>query len=103
MFFTRFGYQVWGRGGGPPKGLLHNLLMQLFTSDSSKMEVFQTCFYDIVITYNDHSRYLKHVLGRIILSFPYFVYALLGVDSLRGGPGPSLRTPRFFFLVKDSP
>ena len=48
MLFTRFGY--WVRGGGSPKGLVHNLLMQFFTPDSSKMEVFETCFSDIVTT-----------------------------------------------------
>ena len=35
---------------GSPKGLIHNLLMQFFTLGSSKIEVFETCFYDIVIT-----------------------------------------------------
>ena len=49
VFFTLFGYQV-GGGGGAPKGRVHNLLMQFFTPDSSKMEVFETCFCDIVIT-----------------------------------------------------
>ena len=47
MFFTLFGYWV---GGGSPKGLVHNLLMQLSTLDSSKIEVFKTCFFDIVIS-----------------------------------------------------
>ena len=37
-------------GGGAPKGLGHNLLMQFFTLGSSKIEVFETCFFDIVIT-----------------------------------------------------
>ena len=50
MFFSPFGYYVRGGGGGPPKGLVHNLLLQFFTPDSSKMEVFETCFCDIVIT-----------------------------------------------------
>ena len=50
MFFTLFGYQVRGGGGGAPKGLVHNLLMQFFTPDSSKIEVFETCFFDIVTT-----------------------------------------------------
>ena len=49
VFFTLFGYQV-GGGGGAPKGRVHNLLMQFFTPESSKMEVFETCFCDIVIT-----------------------------------------------------
>ena len=49
VFFALFGYQV-GGGGGAPKGRVHNLLMQFFTPDSSKMEVFETCFFDTVIT-----------------------------------------------------
>ena len=48
MFFTLFGNQV--GGGGSPRGLVPNLLMQFFTPDSSKIEVFETCFCDIVIT-----------------------------------------------------
>ena len=48
MFLTLFGY--WVGGGGPPKGSVHDLLMQFFTLDSSKIEVFETCFYGIVIT-----------------------------------------------------
>ena len=48
VFFTLFGYRV--PGGGSPKGLVHNLLMQLFTPGSSKIEVFETCFFDIVTT-----------------------------------------------------
>ena len=45
-----FRSRVGGGRGGLSKGLVHNLLMQLFTLDSSKMEVFENCFYDIVIT-----------------------------------------------------
>ena len=51
MVFILFGY--WphgGGGGGSPKELVHNLLMQFFTSGSSKIKVFETCFFDIVIT-----------------------------------------------------
>ena len=49
MFFTLFGY--WAGGGGvSPKVWVHNLLMQFFTLGSSKIEVFETYFYDIVIT-----------------------------------------------------
>ena len=52
VFFILFGYHVRGGGGGEgaPKGLVHNLLMQFFTPGSSKIEVFKTGFYDIVIT-----------------------------------------------------
>ena len=36
-------------GGGGPKGWVHNLLMPFFTLGSSKIEVFETYFYDIAI------------------------------------------------------
>ena len=52
----------------------HNLLMQFFTPDSSKIEVFETCFFDIVTTQYDHPRYVKHVLGCIYVFFTPFVY-----------------------------
>ena len=51
MFFTLFGY--WphrGGGGGAPKRLVHNLLMQFFNLGSSKFEVFETYFFDTMIT-----------------------------------------------------
>ena len=51
MFFVLFGYYVPGGGGGSPKGLVHNLPMQFFTLGSSKIEVFETCFFDIVTTH----------------------------------------------------
>ena len=48
MFITLFGH--WVQGGGGQTGLVHNLLMQFFTLGGSKIEVFETYFYDIVIT-----------------------------------------------------
>ena len=54
-----------GGGGGSLKGFLHNLLMQFFTLDSSKIEVLETCFFNVVVTQNDHPRFVKHVSGRI--------------------------------------
>ena len=33
-----------GGGGGSPKGWVHNLLVQIFSLGSSKMEVFETFF-----------------------------------------------------------
>ena len=62
---------------------MHNLLMQFFTPDSSKIEVFETCFYDIVTTRNDHPSYGKHVLGRI-----YVFFTLFG-NQVGGGGGGS--------------
>ena len=43
MFFTLFGYCSMG-GGGSPKGLVNNPLMQFFTSGTSKIEVFGIFF-----------------------------------------------------------
>ena len=55
--------------------------MQFFILDSSKIEVFETCFYDIVTVQYDHPRYIKHVLGRIYMFCTLFGY------YLRGGGG----------------
>ena len=70
MFFTQSGY--WPHGGGFPKRLVHNLLMQFFTLGSSKIEVFETCFFEAVTTCNDHRRYVKHILRRICLCLTQF-------------------------------
>ena len=80
MFFTLF--RVLGWGGGSPKGRVHNLLMQFLTPDSSKIEVFETYFFDIVTTQYDHPSYGKHVLGRI-----YVFFTLFGYQVGRGGRG----------------
>ena len=57
---------------GEGKGLVHNVLVQFFILGSSKIEVFVTCFFDIVTTQNDHPSYVKHVLGRIYVFFTLF-------------------------------
>ena len=80
VFLTLFGIR--SGGGGAPKRLVQYLLMQVFTPGSSKIEVFETCFFDIVTTQNDHPRYVKHVLGRICMFFTLF-----GIRSGGGGGG----------------
>ena len=51
VFFTYLGIRSGGGGGGgAPRGLVHNLLLQFVTVHSCKIEVFETCFCDIVIT-----------------------------------------------------
>ena len=67
-----------GRVNGP----VHNLLMQLFTLGSSKIDVFETWFFHIVTTQNDHPSYAKHVLGRIYVFFTLFGYQVGGGGSL---------------------
>ena len=63
---------------GPLNGEVHNLLMQFFTPGSSKIKVFETRFFDIVATQNDHPSYAKHVLGRIYVFFTLFGYQVGG-------------------------
>ena len=63
---------------GLVNGEVHNLLMQLFNPGSSKIEFFETCFFDIVTTQNDHPSYVKHVLGRIYVFFTLFGYQVGG-------------------------
>ena len=61
--------------------------MQFFTPGSSKIEVFKTCFFDIVTTQNDHPRYVKHVLGRIYVFFTLFGYPVGGGGGGSQGTG----------------
>ena len=64
--------------------MVHNLFMQFFTLGSSKIEVFETCFSDIVTTQNDHPSYVKHVLGRIYVFLTLFGYQVRGGGSPKG-------------------
>ena len=57
---------------GLVNGPVHNLLVQFFTLGSSKIEVFETFFFDVVTTQNDHPSYVKHVSGRIYVVFTLF-------------------------------
>ena len=63
-----------GGGGGLPRDGYTTCLCIFFTLGSSKIEVFESCFYDIVTTGYDHARYVKHVLGRICVFFTLFGY-----------------------------
>ena len=69
---------------GLVNGPVHNLLMQFFTLDSSKIEVFETCFFDVVTTQNDHPRYVKHALGCICVFFILFGYEIRGGGVSQG-------------------
>ena len=50
MCFSPYLSLTSGGGGGSPKGLVHNLLMEFFTPGSSKIEVFEPYIFDIVTT-----------------------------------------------------
>ena len=69
---------------GLVNGEVHNLLMQFFIADRSKIEVFETCFFDIVTTQNDHPRYVNHVLGFIYVFSTLFGYWVGGGGSSQG-------------------
>ena len=73
-----------GGGGGARKGLVHNLLMQIFTLDSSKMEVFETYLFHIVITLNYRPSYVKQFLGRIYMFWTLFGYWVGGGGVSQG-------------------
>ena len=51
---------------------MYHPLLQLSTLGSSKIEDSETYFFDIVTTQYDYPRYVKHVLGRIHVSFTLF-------------------------------
>ena len=81
MFFSLFGYWV---GGGSSQGVGTQPAGAVFHPGQLKVEVFGTCFSDIVTTQNDHPRYVKHVLGCIYVVFSLFGYWV-------GGGGPPKR------------
>ena len=74
---------VWGGGGGGlPRGLGRNLLMQFSRLNSSKMEISETDFFDTLTIQNDQISHVKHVLA------PFYVFfTLLGVGGGGGSQG----------------
>ena len=60
--------------GGGSQGIGTQRAYAAFHPGQLKNEVFKAGFYDILITENDHPRYVKHVLGRIYVYFTLFGY-----------------------------
>ena len=77
VFFTLFG--CWGAF---PRGLGHNVLMQLSSLGSSKMEISKTDFFDTMTIQNDEISYVQHVLAPL-----YVFFTLFGCWRRRGGGG----------------
>ena len=76
VFFTLFGY--WGGGGGGlPRGLGRNLLMQFSRLSSSKMAISESDFFDTLTVQNDQICYVKHVLAPFYVFFRLLVVSLL--------------------------
>ena len=73
---------------GVPSGLGHNLLMQFSSLGSSKMEISETDFFDILIIQNDQISYVKHVLAPLDVFFTLFgCFFLGGGGGCQGGWG----------------
>ena len=70
---------------GLVNGPVHTLLLQFLTLNSSKIECFETYFFYIVITENDHPRYVKRVLGRIHVFFTLFGYWVRAGEGVPNG------------------
>ena len=83
VFFTLFG--CWGGGGGLPRGLGHNLLMQFSSLGSSKMEISETDLFDTLTIQKDQISYVKHVLAPLYVFFTLF--------GCRGGGGGAPQGP----------
>ena len=68
-----------GGGGGVPKGPVQNLLAYAVLHPwHLKIEVSETCFFDIMTTQNDHPTYVKHVSSSIYVIFTSFGYWVQG-------------------------
>ena len=70
VFFTLFG--CGGGGGGLPRGLGHNLLMQFSRLGSSTMEISEADFFDTLTIQNDQISYVKHVVAPLYVFFTLF-------------------------------
>ena len=92
VFFTLFGCLG---GGGLPRGLGHNLLMQFSSLGSLKMEISEPDFFDTLTIQNDQICYVKHVLAPLYVFFTLFgcVWVWLG------GGGGSLPFPSLYPLL----
>ena len=69
VFFTLFG--CWG-GGGLPRGLGRNLLMQFSRLNGSKMGISETDFFDTLTIQNAQISHSKHVLAPFYVFFTLF-------------------------------
>ena len=88
VFFTPFG--CWGGGGGLPRGIGHNLLMQFSRLSGSKMEISETDFFDTLTIQKDEISYVKHVLAPL-----YVFFTLSGCWGGGGAPKGSRAQPAY--------
>ena len=82
-------------GGGVPRGLGHNLLMQFSSLCSSKMAISETDLFYILTIHNDQISYIKHVLDP-----GHVLFTLFG--CLDGGKGLGHNRLMHFFTLGSS-
>ena len=70
-------------------GPVHNLLMQFFTPGSSKIEVFETYFYDNVTTGYDHPRLYHRSHHRSHYTFFFLEVQVHSAQTLSKSGGPA--------------
>ena len=71
-FFICFSLYLGVGGGGLPRGVGHNLLMQFSSLGSPKMEISETDFFNILTIQNNQISYVKHVLDPLCVFFTLF-------------------------------
>ena len=86
MFFTYLGIRS-ELGGGGCQGIGTQPTYVVFQPLQLKNRIFETCFFDIVITQNDHPRYVKHVFGRVCVCLTLFGNLLPGGGGFSQGIG----------------
>ena len=91
VFFTLFGC-LGGGGGGLPRGIGHNLLMQFSRHSSSKVEISKTDFFDTVTIQKDEISYVNHVSAPLYVFFTLFGW---GVGGGGGAPKESRVQPAY--------
>ena len=88
VFFTLFGC-FWG-GGGLPRGLGHNVLMQFSSLGSSRIEISETDNFDILTIQNDEIS-LQSMFWPLFMCFsPYLCVCVGGGGALPRGLGHNL-------------
>ena len=71
MCFSHY-LAVWGGGGWLPRGLGHNLLRQVSSLGSSKIEMSETDFFDTLTIQKDQISHVKHVSAPLFVFFTLF-------------------------------
>ena len=65
-------HPIWVFGGGVPRGLGHNLHMQLSTLYCSKMEISKPVFFDVLTIHNDQISNVQQFLDLFHVFFTRF-------------------------------